>query len=222
MNLSWRTFSFGTYSSFFQKKFWAPSFTSHTALTSKFSFSFLKLITSAVEVSELSTQTTLLQHTWSNSPSAVKAAPEPFHLQKFLGSGSPDEGSHCKMKWNAFFLNQWLHDSNAKSWHCSCFQALKMSLFVSVWCCWKERFGWWSSCWSDGYLQGSHVTCMVILVTSQLFGAVSKLLSWICCHKGHMVKMSSVPGKRFNLNLLHLQINSFSCCNDRCNKLSLP
>lgn len=224
MNLSWRTFSFGTYSSCFQKNFWALSFTSHTALTSKFSFSFLKkdYFSSGGQ--------------WALNSDHSAAA----HLEQFsiCSEGCPWTFPSAKiprfrfpwwrfslqeeMKLNAFFLNQWLHDSNAKSWHCSCFQALKMSLFVSVWCCWKERFGWWSSCWSDGSLQGSHVTCMVILVTSQLFGAVSKLLSWICCHKGHMVKMSSVPGKRFNLNPLHLQINSFSCCNDRCNKLSLP
>lgn len=65
------------------------------------------------------------------------------------------------------------------------------------------------------------------MATAQLFWSpVSFLvLSGSCCHEfaitwGIMVKMSSVPGKRFNLNLLHLQINSFSCYNDRCNKLS--
>lgn len=174
-----------------------------------------------MEVSELWTQTTLLQHTWIDSPSAVKAALECFHTQKSLSSGSPGESSHCKMKFNIFFfLNRWLHDLNVNSWYCPCCQALKMS--SSPWCCWKEIFGWWFSCWSDAFLQDSHVTCTVILVTSQLFGGVNKLLSWICCHKGHMVKTSSMPGKRFNLNLLHLQINSFSCYHDRCNKLSLP
>lgn len=209
----------------FSKTFWASSFTTDTTLTSKFPFSFLK-----VDYFSSGGQWAL------NSDHSAAAHLEWFSicnegcLWTFLSQKSPRFKFPLENQWR-FSLQEeiklffsWISDSMiwmqsldivlvAKPWNCHS---------LSVWCCWKEMFGWRSSCWSDGSLQGSHVTCTVTLVTSQFFGAVSNLLSWICCHKGQMVKMPSVPGKRFNLNPLHLQINSFSCCNDRCNKLSLP
>lgn len=124
-----------------------------------------------------------MQHTCSDSPSAVKAAIETF-LPKIPRSVFPWlRALIVRGNWT-FFLTQRLQDLNVRpyTWYCPSCQALKMPLSFRF--CWKET----SVCLDDGHHAGQRELFNEPMPHAQLFwspgsflvvSVSSCLLSWI-------------------------------------------